>query len=202
MQSLECTETKWHFPIEIALKNATERRDDRMDRKLHFFVTVFAVSLLIFVLSYYGYYMYIWLLWGVSERLIMLLISDSLFLLFIPAAVGLLLRKKFSWWLTMILFTQLFVAKVIAIAANIFLIVSGTIAETMQWSHFLVESLFLALYLLILIIFGLKPIREVLSVRLSPREWVWRVLAGAMGLYVLHFAITMVTVYLLTPQSP
>ncbi|RKL67504.1 hypothetical protein CR203_09135 [Salipaludibacillus neizhouensis] len=173
-----------------------------MEKRLRIFMIIFAVSLLVFVISYYGYYMYIGFMWVLNDRMLMLLVSDGLFILFLPLAIVLLLRLRSAWWLTMILFTQLFVAKIIAIFANLFLVFSGTIAEPLQWSGYVLELIFIFVYLLIIIVFAMPSIRDFFTITLTPKQWVWRVFAGAMLLYILHFLITMGTVYFVNPQAP
>ncbi|PYZ94611.1 hypothetical protein CR194_03515 [Salipaludibacillus keqinensis] len=170
-----------------------------MNRKTGLIVNTFASLLLLYVIIYYGYYVYIGLLWGFSERMFMLLVSDSLFLLFVPIAIGLFLKKKWSWWLTMSVFLQLFIAKVIAILANIFLLLSGSVAEPLQGSNILIEISFLFMYFIVIIGFSSKSLRSFLSIERPFSEWFWRVFLLAMVLYTSHFIITVVAISTLNP---
>ena len=168
-----------------------------MDRKLTIPLNVFASFLLLFVFVYYGYYAYIGLMWGFSERMFTLLVSDAIFWLFVPAAVGIFLRKKWSWWLTISVFVQLFIAKVIAIVANVFLLMSGNVIEPLQGSHFVIEIVYLILYLIVAISFSFKPIRKVFKVEQTFIEWFWKVFLIATGIYLVHFILTIVVISLL-----
>ncbi|MCE7793247.1 hypothetical protein K8O68_12540 [Salipaludibacillus sp. CUR1] len=170
-----------------------------MERKLTILINIYAVFLLLFVLAYYGYYLYIGILWGFGERMFTLLVSDSLFLLFIPAAVGILFKKTWSWWLNMIIFFQLFIAKFIALGANVTLLMTDTVAQPLQGSNLLVEILYLVLYLIIITALSLKIVKQRLSVNRRFGEWFWRVFTGAIGLYVFHFIITLLVIAWVSP---
>ncbi|WP_280768111.1 hypothetical protein [Salipaludibacillus daqingensis] len=170
-----------------------------MDRKLSIPLNVFASFLLLFVFVYYGYYVYIGVMWGYSERMLMLLVSDGVFWLFVPAAIGIFRREKWSWWLTISVFVQLFIAKIIAIAANVFLLVSGNVAEPLQGSNMAIEFLYLVLYLIIIVSLSLEPIRKFSNVNKSFLEAFWRVFLLAIGIYVIHFILTVVAITAIQP---
>ncbi|WP_416149808.1 hypothetical protein ACM26V_02065 [Salipaludibacillus sp. HK11] len=167
-----------------------------MDRKLAIPINIFASFLLLFVFVYFGYYVYVGIFWGFSERLLMLLVSDSVFSLFVPAAIGILLRKTWSWWFTMSIFVQLFISKVIAIAATVFLLVSGSVAEPLQGSNVLVEILYLVMYLIVIVSFSLSQIRKIFKVNKSFIEWFWKVFLIAIAIYLVHFTLTILTMSL------
>jgi len=170
-----------------------------MNRKLTIPLNVFASFLLLFVFIYYGYYAYIGLMWGFNERMFMLLVSDGVFWLFVPAAIGIFLRKKWSWWFTISVFAQLFIAKIIAIFANVFLLLSGNVAEPLQGSHIVIEIVYLVLYLIVTVSFSFVPIRKVFKVEQRFSEWFWKVFLIAIGIYLVHFILTIIAISIPKP---
>lgn len=166
-----------------------------MDRNLKISLNVFGSFLLLFVFIYFGYYAYIGFMWGFNERMGMLLVSDSVFWLFVPAVIGIFLRKKWSWWLTISVFFQLFIAKLIAIVANVFLLLSGEVAETLQGSHLMIEFGYLGLYLIICISFSFEAIRKVFKMEQSFNEWFWKVFLIAISIYFVHLLLTVLVIF-------
>lgn len=164
-----------------------------MIRRLPLLKSIFAVCLILFVIAYFGYYAYVGIYWGFSDRMLMLLVSDSVFLLFIPVSVGVLLKKSWGWWLTVVIFIHLFIAKCVAIAAEFFFNLSGGIVEPFQPTHQLAEVLFLVFYTTIIMIFSLDAVKREFSVERRFGEWYWRALLWASGLYTIHFMLALIT---------
>lgn len=170
-----------------------------MDRKQTIPLNVFASFLLLFVFVYFGYYGYIGFMWGFNERMVMLLISDGVFWLFVPAAIGIFMRKKWSWWLTISVFVQLFIAKLIAIFANIFLLLSGNVAESLQGSNIAIEIGYLVMFLIISISFSFESIRKMFKVEQTFNGWFWKVLFMAIIIYLVHLLLTVLAISI--PQT-
>ncbi|UTR14715.1 hypothetical protein MM221_19565 [Salipaludibacillus sp. LMS25] len=170
-----------------------------MKRKLTVLTKLIAISLLIFSLVYYGYYLYIGAYWGFTGRILVSLVSDGIFLLFIPVGIGLLLKKPWAWWLTLMTFFVLFMAKLAGIFANIYLLVSGSITDMLGGSYLLLETLYLLLYGLIITLFSLKIMKESFGIMRPFTEWFWRVVVAATIVYVLYFLLTLLLLSALNP---
>ncbi|MCR6106668.1 hypothetical protein HXA34_10270 [Salipaludibacillus agaradhaerens] len=170
-----------------------------MKRKLTVLINLIAISLLIFSVIYYGYYLYIGVYWGFTGRILVSLVSDGIFLLFIPVSIGLFLKKKWAWWLTLTTFVVLFMAKLAGIFANIYLLISGSIADMLGGSHLLLETLYLLLYGLIITLFSLNIMKESFGVIRPFTEWFWRVVLAAAIVYVLYFILTLILLSVLNP---
>ncbi|MCD8509356.1 MAG: hypothetical protein LRY73_05370 [Bacillus sp. (in: Bacteria)] len=69
----------------------------------------------IFVSLYFIYYLYIGTHWGFGERIVLLMVSDGVYLLLILSSISLYLKKKWGWWLTVLVYGKLFLAKSIAL---------------------------------------------------------------------------------------
>lgn len=160
-----------------------------MKQQLGWAIRIYAGALLVFAILYLGYYMYISFSWGLREGGLGLLISDGIFLLFIPIAAALYFLHPAGWWLNMITFTYLLLAKIVAVAANIFLLQTGLIVDQEGGMNYGAEIFYIVLYSVILIAFYWKPVRLELQVHLDRYRIsaFWRVFPTALLIYALQF---------------
>ncbi|SDN35043.1 hypothetical protein [Alkalicoccus daliensis] len=152
-------------------------------------IRIYAAAILLFSLMYIGYYLYISFTWGLRQGGLSLLVSDGIFLLFLPIAAALFYFKPAGWWLNMIVFTYLLISKIVAVAANIFLLQAGLIVDQEGGMNFAIETFYIVLYLAILILFLWKPVREALNVYLERLRIsaFWRIFPAALVIYALQF---------------
>ncbi|UTR09719.1 hypothetical protein MM300_17765 [Evansella sp. LMS18] len=165
-----------------------------MDEKTPLFVKIIAMLQILLVAVYFIYYMYIGIQWGFTERILLDLISDSVYLLLIVSSVGLLMKKTWSWWLTIILHSKLFLANAIAMAVVILNIMAGTIAETLQLNLFIADIILLVLFLAMISLFSSRYVRRLFNVEYSGTKLLFLVAISAIILYMIYFIIMILSI--------
>ena len=148
-----------------------------------------ALLFIAFPLLYFGYFVYIGMVWGTADRLILLFVSDGLFLLFLAVGFGLWKYKAWSWWLGVILFTQFFIAKIISLFVNFLLVQTENIDGQFNLEQVAVEVIYLLFFMTVLILFRWKPVKDLLEVTFNWRKHLWRIAVSAILLYMLHLLL-------------
>lgn len=152
-------------------------------------IRIYAGALFLFAIIYLGYYLYIAFTWGLRQSSAGLLISDGIFLLFIPISAALYFLKPAGWWLNMIAFTYLLLSKIVAVAANVFLLQAGLVVGQDGGMNYTVEIFLILLYIAVLVVFSLRPVRHALQVHLDRYRIssFWKVFPVALLIYALQF---------------
>lgn len=157
-------------------------------------IKVFAISKLLFVIGYFSYLLYVAFAWGFGERITLVFIADSVYLLLIVSGVGMLLKQKWSWWMTMIIFIKLFIAKLLSMVAEVVNILTGMVAETITVELFLGDFLILILFIAIITFLSLPMIRDMFEIKERGSKIALVTGIGAIILYIIYFTIMLIMI--------
>lgn len=157
-------------------------------------IKLIAIMQFLFVTGYFIYYIYIGSQWGFTERIILDLISDSVYLLLILSSVGLLLKKGWSWWLTIVIYSMYLIANSITALVVALNIVTGMIAENLQLNLFIIDIILLLLFLTVIIILSRRSVRELFNVGFKGSKLLFLVVISSIILYMLYFIIMLLSI--------
>ena len=157
-------------------------------------IKIIAIMQFLFVTGYFIYYIYIGSQWGFTERIILDLISDSVYLLLILSSVGLLLKKGWSWWLTIVIYSMYLIANSITALVVALNIVTGMIAENLQLNLFIIDIILLLLFLTVIIILSRRSVRESFNVGYKGSKLLYLVVISSIILYMLYFIIMLLSI--------
>ncbi|WP_307326131.1 hypothetical protein [Evansella vedderi] len=152
-------------------------------------LNLLAVFQLVFVTAFLIYYLYIGIQWGFGERLILLMASDGIYLLLILSSIGLFMGKNWSWWLTIIVYTKLLIAKAVTLIAETSMIFSGIIVEDFQIESFILEVFILFMYSIVIFFLSLPMVRSFFSIQWKGKKLVFLVNVSALIVYMLYFIV-------------
>ncbi|MFA9560275.1 hypothetical protein ACERII_23440 [Evansella sp. AB-rgal1] len=157
--------------------------------------TIISISIIqcILILILSIYYFYLGIEWGMNERLMLLMLSDSAYALLIPSTIALLLRKQWGWWYTVIVYCKLFLAKITAVIAEMYMLYNNTIAEPFQISIFIFDVLLIFLFVAVICFFFISKVRSYFCVQMKKNVLLFFMIISALILYVMH-VITMLLV--------
>ncbi|RNA69246.1 hypothetical protein [Alteribacter keqinensis] len=150
-------------------------------------VRLLAIGQVLFTIAYFSYMLYISFSWGFTPRMVQILVTDSIYLILIISAAGLLFLKTWGWWVTVILYGKLLMSKLIGTGTEWFLLLSGTIAEKWRWDIFFADLFIILLYTVILACFFLRRIRRIFNVHEAGKKMAFLVTIGIILLYSIYF---------------
>jgi hypothetical protein len=165
------------------------------ERVWKWILRAYAVLLFSIAGSYFGYYFYVGISWGLRDGAAGLMVSDGPLLLLVPTAAAVFIRHPSGWWMHMILFSYLLIGKLIGMAANLFLLSAGLIVDVEGGTNYFVEVNYMLLYAAALFLFSLKPVKNQFRLLKTRRRMfflLW-IVGGALILYAVH--LTAVYVY-------
>ncbi|UCZ54905.1 hypothetical protein LGQ02_09235 [Bacillus shivajii] len=157
-------------------------------------IKVFALLKIIFVIGYFSFLLYVGIAWGFGERITLVFISDSAYILFIITAIGFLLKKKWSWWMSMIVFIKLFIAKFLSMIAEIVNIMTGMVAEPLRFELFIGDFLILILFIAIITFLSLPMFRNTFDIQTSASRIIFFSGLGAIILYFIYFIVMLLMI--------
>ncbi|TVP84149.1 MAG: hypothetical protein EA344_07565 [Alkalicoccus sp.] len=155
----------------------------------------YAVLLFLIAASYFSYYYYVGIRWGLRDGAAGLLVSDGPLLLLIPTAVAVFMRHPSGWWMHMVFFSYLLIGKLIGIAANLFLLSTGLIVDTEGGTNYLVEVNYMLLYAAALILFSLKPVKNQFRLPEGRKRMFFPFWVGGTALLLYAVHLTVIYVY-------
>ncbi|MDG5787497.1 hypothetical protein QA612_08315 [Evansella sp. AB-P1] len=156
-------------------------------------IKLIAIGQILFVLGLFSYYVYIGLQWGFEERLILLMVSDGIFILFIFSSISILLWKKWGWWLTVIIYCKLILAKIITVISEIAMVLLGVIIESIRINVILFDLFVILLYSVIVFIFLRPTIRQRFTIQMTGSRLSFFIIVSTLILYFVHFIILLLT---------
>jgi hypothetical protein len=155
----------------------------------------YAVILFLVAASYFGYYYYVGISWGLRDGAAGLMISDGPLLLLFPTAAAVFMRHFSGWWMHMIFFSYLLIGKLIGIAANLFLLSTGLIVDAEGGTNYFVEVNYMLLYTAALFLFSLKAVRNQFGLKKGRRRMFYPFWVGGAALLLYAVHLTAIYVY-------
>lgn len=135
------------------------------------------------------YYLYIGTQWGFGERVILLMLSDGTYLLLLISSVSLFFRKRWGWWLIVIVYGKLLLSRCIAFIAELSLILSGMIADTFHLNAFIGDLFLMFMYVLILFFMLTPSMRHFFNISMTGVKLGLAIGVGSIIMYAIYFII-------------
>ncbi|SDY90401.1 hypothetical protein SAMN05421736_104142 [Evansella caseinilytica] len=153
-----------------------------------------AIFQIVFVICYFVYFLYIGLQWGFGERMKLLLFSDSVYIFLFVSTIGLLTFRRWGWWLSIILYAKLLLARAVTVIATFVNIRFGFIAETLHIYLFLSDLLLILLFAVIIVFFTRPATKKLYGISLSGVRLFFLAGTSAVIVYFIYFIVMLLMV--------
>ncbi|QKS71168.1 hypothetical protein FLK61_31130 [Paenalkalicoccus suaedae] len=159
----------------------------------HLYLTIYSYFLSLVGVGYALYYFYIGVVFGFNDRLLLQIITNGPMMLLLAVGLLLLFSFRVGWWLHMIVFTQLLLAKVVSLIGEVILSQTGLFYEDLSVSAVFLDISVVLLYIVALLVFTSDSVKQLIHVktetlRIHPY---WIIIIFAIMLYAIEISLSL-----------